>query len=101
MRSGEDLLFQVMLDLGIELSAKIERKEIAGKEVFSVDDDYLLACFDTDVNESLDNSTFFSILSQNMSGYLLFVRVGFDDLVEVVEHIVVGSGCITNDKVSR
>ena len=46
-RSGEDLLFQVMLDLGIELSAKIERKE-----VFSVDDDYLLACFDTDVNET-------------------------------------------------
>lgn len=61
-RSGEDLLFQVMLDLGIELSAKIERKvigsaashgeEFAGKEVFSVDDDYLLACFDKDVNET-------------------------------------------------
>ena len=51
-RSSEDLLFQVMLDLGIELSAKIERKEIAGKEVFSVDDDYLLACFDKDVNET-------------------------------------------------
>lgn len=51
-RSGEDLLFQVMLDLGIELSAKIEFKEIAGKEVFSVDDGYLLACFDTDINET-------------------------------------------------
>ena len=51
-RTSEDLLFQVMLDLGIELSAKIERKQIAGKEVFSVDDDYLLACFDTDVNET-------------------------------------------------
>ncbi len=50
-RSSEDLLFQVMLDLGIELSAKIVRKEIAGKEVFSVDNDYLLACFDKDVNE--------------------------------------------------
>ena len=50
-RSGEDLLFQVMLDLGIKLSAKIERKEIAGKEVFSVDNDCLLACFDKDVNE--------------------------------------------------
>ncbi len=37
-RSGEDLLFQVMLDLGIELSAKIECKEIAGKEVFSVNE---------------------------------------------------------------
>ena len=41
-----------MLDLGIRLSTKIERKEIAGKEVFSVDDDYLLACCDTDVNET-------------------------------------------------
>lgn len=51
-RTGEDLLFQVMLNLGIELSAKIERKGIAGKEVFSVDDDYLLACFDKDVNET-------------------------------------------------
>ncbi len=51
-RTGEDLLFQVMLDLGIELSAKIESKEIAGKQVYSVDDDYLLACFDTDVNET-------------------------------------------------
>lgn len=51
-RSGEDLLFQVMLDLGIELSAKIERKQIAGKEVFSVDGGYLLACFDSDVNEA-------------------------------------------------
>ncbi len=51
-QSGEDLLFQIMLDLGIELSAKIERKKIAGKKVFSVDNDYLLACFDTDVNET-------------------------------------------------
>ncbi len=51
-RTSEDLLFQVMLDLGIELSAKIQRKEIAGKEVFSVDEDYLLACFDKDVNET-------------------------------------------------
>ena len=51
-RTSEDLLFQVMLDLGIELSSKIERKEIAGKEVFSVDDNYLLACFDREVNET-------------------------------------------------
>ena len=51
-RSNEDLLFQVLLDLGIELSAKIERKEVAGKEVFSVNGNYLLACFDRDVNET-------------------------------------------------
>ena len=51
-RSNEDLLFQVMLDLGIELSAKINSKQIAGKNVHFVDDNYLVACFDRDVNES-------------------------------------------------
>ena len=51
-RSNEDLLFQVMLDLGIELSAKIETKQIAGKQVHIVDEGYLVACFDRDVNES-------------------------------------------------
>ena len=51
-RTSEDLLFQVMLDLGIELSAKIESKQIAGKDVHFVDDTYLVACFDTDVNET-------------------------------------------------
>ena len=51
-RSSEDLLFQVMLDLGIELSAKIEKAEIAGKEVWCVDGGYLMACFDRDVNEA-------------------------------------------------
>ena len=51
-RTNEDLLFQVMLDLGIELSAKIKNKQIAGKNVHFVDDNYLVACFDRDVNES-------------------------------------------------
>ena len=51
-RTNEDLLFQVMLDLGIELSAKIESKQIAGKSVHFVDDNYLVVCFDRDVNES-------------------------------------------------
>ena len=40
------------LDLGIELSAKIDSKLIAGKCVHFVDDNYLVACFDRDVNES-------------------------------------------------
>ena len=51
-RTGEDLLFQVMLELGVELSAKIETKQLNGKKVHFVDDNYLIACFDTDVNES-------------------------------------------------
>lgn len=52
-RTPEDLLFQVMLEYNLPLSAKIERKTIAGKEVFSVNDDYLIACFDENVNETV------------------------------------------------
>ncbi len=52
-RTPEDLLFQVMLECNLPLSAKIERKTIAGKEVFSVNDDYLIACFDEEVNETV------------------------------------------------
>lgn len=51
-RTPLDLLFQVMPELNIELSAKIEEKEVNGKKVFFVDGDYLIATFDMDVNES-------------------------------------------------
>ena len=51
-RTEEDLLFQTMIDLGIELSAKIEKRSFAGKTVWSVSDGYLMACFDEEVNET-------------------------------------------------
>ena len=50
-RTPEDLLFQVMLDLGILLSGKIEENTIGGKKVFNVEDNYLIACFDENVTE--------------------------------------------------
>lgn len=50
-RTPEDLLFQVMLDLGVLLSSPIEVKEMAGKKVFNVVEGFLLACFDHDVTE--------------------------------------------------
>ena len=52
-RSSEDLLFQVMLECNLPLSAKIETEKIAGKEVFSVNQGYLIACFDEKVNEDV------------------------------------------------
>ncbi len=52
-RTPLDLLFQVMLDLGKPLSAKIEEREIAGKHVFVVDDNDLVACFDSNVTEDV------------------------------------------------
>ena len=50
-RTAEDLLFQVMLDLGIMLSSKIQTKQIDGKNVYCVEGNYLMACFDDSVDE--------------------------------------------------
>jgi adenine-specific DNA-methyltransferase len=52
-RTPEDLLFQVMLDLGVLLSSDIKQTTIAGKTVFNVADNFLMACFDTDINEEV------------------------------------------------
>lgn len=50
-RTAEDLLFQVMLDLGVELSSKITTKEMNGKTVYYVNENYLVACFDQEITE--------------------------------------------------
>lgn len=50
-RTPEDLLFQVMLDLGVLLSSKIEETIIDGKKVFNVADGFLIACFDENVTD--------------------------------------------------
>ena len=50
-RTPEDLLFQIMLDLGILLSSDIQETEIGGKKVFSVADGYLISCFDKNITE--------------------------------------------------
>lgn len=52
-RSGEDLLVQVMLEHSIELSANITRENIDGKEIYSVDDGYMIACFDSDITDDI------------------------------------------------
>lgn len=52
-RTPLDLLFQVMLELGKPLSAKIDEEEIAGKKVFIVDDNDLIACFDENITEDV------------------------------------------------
>jgi adenine-specific DNA-methyltransferase len=52
-RSGEDLLFQVMLDWGVDLSLPIRAESIAGKTVYFVNDDDLVACFEEDIDEAL------------------------------------------------
>ena len=55
-RTPEDLLFQVMLDLGVELSSSIEERNVEGKKIFSVDNGYLIACFDENLSEDVMKS---------------------------------------------
>lgn len=66
-RTPEDLLFQVMLDLGILLSSDIQETEIAGKKVFSVAGGYLIACFDAEVTEETVKA-----IAQKQSVYAVF-----------------------------
>ena len=52
-RTDEDLLFQVMLEMSVPLSAKIRSEKISGRKVMIVDDDYLIACFDKDITDDV------------------------------------------------
>lgn len=52
-RTGEDLLFQVMLELGATLDSKIETTTVAGKTIYNVAEGYLVACFDPDVTDEV------------------------------------------------
>ena len=56
-RTSEDLLFQVMLDLGVELSVPVKSEELRVKSgqaaiIYNVDEGYLMACFDRDIDEA-------------------------------------------------
>lgn len=66
-RTPEDLLTQVILDLGLELSLKIEEKNINGKKVFYVDEDSLVACFDEGVDKNLA-----TVIAKNMPMKVVF-----------------------------
>jgi len=52
-RTAEDLLFQVLVDWGVDLTLPIRRETVQGKNVFFVDDNALLACFDHGVTEDI------------------------------------------------
>lgn len=73
-RTPEDLLIQVMLELGVSLSAKIETMTVAGKKVFSVEDGYLAACFDRDVTDEVVTA-----IAQKKPFYAVFRDSGMAD----------------------
>ena len=52
-RTSEDLLFQVMLELGATLDSKIEESVVDGKTIYNVADGYLVACFDQEVSDEV------------------------------------------------
>lgn len=52
-RTSEDLLFQVMLELGATLDSKIEESVVDGKTIYNVADGYLVACFDQEVSDDV------------------------------------------------
>lgn len=85
-RTPEDLLFQVMLDLGVLLSSKIEQTTIAGKTVYNVADGFLIACFDENVTEETITAVakmkpyYFVMRDSSMAGDS--VAANFDQIFE-------------------
>jgi adenine-specific DNA-methyltransferase len=75
-RTAEDLLFQVMMDWGVDLALPIARKSIQGKEVFFVDDNALAACFDA--HGGIDEA-FVKELAKNQPLRVVFRDAGFKD----------------------
>lgn len=83
-RSAEDLLFQVLLDWGVDLMLPIRSKELAGHKVFFVDDDALAACFEENLDEE-----FITELAKKQILRVVFKDSGFanDDIRINVEQI--------------
>ena len=73
-RTSEDLLFQVLLDLGIDLTLPVQSKVIQDKTVFLVDHTVLMACFDNDISESLIKE-----LATHTPIQIVFKDTGFTD----------------------
>ena len=83
-RTAEDLLFQVLLDWGVDLALPIEQETIAGKTVFFVDGNALAACFEEGISEE-----FVKLLAQRAPLRAVFRDAGFaSDSVKInVEQI--------------
>ncbi len=89
-RTPEDLLFQVMLELGVLPSSKIEEVTIAGKKVFNVADGFLLACFDKGVSDEViieiakKKPYYFVMRDSSMASDS--VAVNFEQIFETYSH---------------
>ena len=95
-RCHEDLLFQTMLQLGIQLSSEIEEKRIGEKTLFIVDSGYLIACFGEGIDEEV-----IRFIADQKPDYAVFQNSGFiDDATRVnVEQIFLAKSPGTTRKV--
>lgn len=87
-RTQEDLLFQVMLDLGVPLSSTIEVEQIEDAKVFKVEDRFLVACFDGSISDEVvrqiaDMKPFYAVF-RDMSMKNDSVAVNFEQIFESV-----------------
>lgn len=87
-RTQEDLLFQVMLDLGVPLSSNIEVEQIEDAKVFKVEDRFLVACFDGSISDEVvkqiaDMKPFYAVF-RDMSMKNDSVAVNFEQIFESV-----------------
>lgn len=87
-RTQEDLLFQVMLDLGVPLSSNIEVEQIEDAKVFKVEDRFLVACFDGAISDDVvkqiaDMKPFYAVF-RDMSMKNDSVAVNFEQIFESV-----------------
>ena len=73
-RTSEDLLFQVLLDWGVDLSLRITQETLADKKVFFVDEDSLAACFETEITEEL-----VKLIAERKPLRVVFRDAGFND----------------------
>ncbi len=73
-RTAEDLLFQVLLDWGVDLTLPIRRETVQGKTVFFVADTALMACFDDGISEDL-----VKVLAGHAPLRIVFKDTGFSD----------------------
>lgn len=83
-RTAEDLLFNTMLQLGIDLSSKIQHKTINGRNVFFVNDNELVACFDTYSSSSPGvNMNLAHVIIEHNPQHVVFRDAGFQDDAEM------------------
>ncbi|WP_209731876.1 site-specific DNA-methyltransferase [Methanococcus voltae] len=89
-RTEEDLLYQLMLDRGIPISAKVQINIINGKKVFNIDNGYLIACFDNSVDLELIEAIYNELPKTKGKPKFVFRESSFiddSDMINVMEYL--------------